>query len=417
MQDGIYDEFLSAMTDAVKETKTGYDPADEDILYGPINNANQLGHVSGIVDRAPEHARVLAGGRQQGAVGFFYEPTLIADLHQDDELVQTEVFGPVLTAQRFADEEKALAFANGSEYALASSVWTSNVGTAARMAARLDFGCVWINTHIPLVGEMPHGGFKHSGLRQGPVDVRVRGLHPDQARDAVPRVRGLTSPASRVPAFAALDHADRARRLGRGPSPPVPDRPDGARWRRTPGSCRPDGRGPEPSATRTSSPRRCGCRGRRGPSGRGCPGRPGGRRSGPGTNQNWLRYQPPGRNGSESERREGAPDVGVDVRACCSQPSARLSASDPAVVEQQQAEAGHVAAGGTMPPSCIAEPSRSQVISASNSAPIGCPDQGGDQVGHADARGTLAHPAEHVGVGRAVDERAAVRPLGRRVVR
>src|SRR6476469_2396341 len=163
VQDGIYEEFLSAMTDAVKQTRTGYDPADEDILYGPINNANQLGHVSSIVDRAPEHARVLAGGRRQGAVGFFYEPTLIADLHQDDELVQTEVFGPVLTAQRFADEEKALAFANGSEYALASSVWTSNVGTAARMAARLDFGCVWINTHIPLVGEMPHGGFKHSG--------------------------------------------------------------------------------------------------------------------------------------------------------------------------------------------------------------------------------------------------------------
>ena len=163
VQDGVYEEFLSAMTEAVKQTRTGYDPADEDILYGPINNPTQLGHVSSLVDRAPEHARVLAGGRRQGGVGFFYEPTLIADLHQDDELVQTEVFGPVLTAQRFDDEEKALAFANGSEYALASSVWTSNVGTAARMAARLDFGCVWINTHIPLVGEMPHGGFKHSG--------------------------------------------------------------------------------------------------------------------------------------------------------------------------------------------------------------------------------------------------------------
>lgn len=163
VQDGVYEEFLSAMTEAVKQTRTGYDPADEDILYGPINNPTQLGHVSSIVDRAPEHARVLAGGRRQGAVGFFYEPTLIADLQQDDELVQTEVFGPVVTAQRFADEEKALAFANGTEYALASSVWTSNVGTAARMAARLNFGCVWINTHIPLVGEMPHGGFKHSG--------------------------------------------------------------------------------------------------------------------------------------------------------------------------------------------------------------------------------------------------------------
>ena len=163
VQDGIYDEFLAAMTDAVKQIRTGYDPADEDILYGPINNANQLRHVSSLVDRAPDHARVLAGGRRQGEVGYFYEPTLIADLQQDDELIQTEIFGPVMTAQRFTDEDQAIAFANGSEYALASSVWTSNIGTAARMSARLDFGCVWINTHIPLVGEMPHGGFKHSG--------------------------------------------------------------------------------------------------------------------------------------------------------------------------------------------------------------------------------------------------------------
>ena len=163
VQDGIYEEFLAAMTDAVKQIRTGYDPADEDILYGPINNANQLRHVSSLVDRAPDHARVLAGGRRQGEVGYFYEPTLIADLQQDDELIQTEIFGPVMTAQRFTDEDQAIAFANGSEYALASSVWTSNIGTAARMSARLDFGCVWINTHIPLVGEMPHGGFKHSG--------------------------------------------------------------------------------------------------------------------------------------------------------------------------------------------------------------------------------------------------------------
>jgi betaine-aldehyde dehydrogenase len=173
IRDGVYDEFLSAMTESVSNTKTGYDPADEDILFGPINNANQMKHVSGLVSRAPAHARILAGGKPKEGAGFFYEPTLIADLKQDDELIQTEIFGPVVTAQRFSDEEEAIAFANGTEYGLASSVWTKNVDTAARVAARLDFGCVWINTHIPLVAEMPHGGFKHSGYGK---DLSMYGL-------------------------------------------------------------------------------------------------------------------------------------------------------------------------------------------------------------------------------------------------
>ncbi|MDT7799913.1 MAG: betaine-aldehyde dehydrogenase [Actinomycetota bacterium] len=152
----IHDDFVAELTKAAAAQTPGVD-------FGPLNSRAQFDRVRGLVERLPSHARVESGGVQHGDRGYYFSPTVISGLRQDDEIVQEEIFGPVITVQSFSDEDEGVALANGVPYGLASSVWTRDLAIAARVSADLDFGCVWVNTHGPLVAEMPHGGFGHSG--------------------------------------------------------------------------------------------------------------------------------------------------------------------------------------------------------------------------------------------------------------